>query len=81
MKGKRKTGSKNVTLGLLIVYLVVMTWIILFKMELDIRLLRQMNLRSINLIPFAGSLIVNGKADMSEVILNIAVFIPSFHAG
>ena len=76
MKGKRKTGSKNVTLGLLIVYLVVMTWIILFKMELDIRLLRQMNLRSINLIPFAGSLIVNGKADMSEVILNIAVFIP-----
>ena len=36
MKGKRKTGSKNVTLGLLIVYLVVMTWIILFKMELDI---------------------------------------------
>ena len=76
MKGKRKTGSKNATLGLLIVYLVVMTWIILFKMELDIRLLRQMNLRSINLIPFAGSLIVNGKADMSEVILNIAVFIP-----
>ena len=76
MKGKRKTGSKNVTLGLLIVYLVVMTWIILFKMELDIRLLRQMNLRSINLSPFAGSLIVNGKADMSEVILNIAVFIP-----
>ena len=76
MKGKRKTGSKNVTLGLLIMYLVVMTWIILFKMELDIRLLRQMNLRSINLIPFAGSLIVNGKADMSEVILNIAVFIP-----
>lgn len=76
MKGKGKTGSKNVTLGLLIVYLVVMTWIILFKMELDIRLLRQMNLRSINLIPFAGSLIVNGKVDMSEVILNIAVFIP-----
>ena len=76
MKGKRKTGSKNVTLGLLIVYLVVMTWIILFKMELDIRLLRQMNLRNINLIPFAGSLSVNGKADMSEVILNIAVFIP-----
>ena len=76
MKGKRKTGSKNVTLGLLIMYLVVMTWIILFKMELDIRLLRQMNLRNINLIPFAGSLSVNGKADMSEVILNIAVFIP-----
>lgn len=76
MKGKRKTGSKNATLGLLIVYLVVMTWIILFKMELDIRLLRQMNLRNINLIPFAGSLSVNGKADMSEVILNIAVFIP-----
>lgn len=74
MRGK--TRSKNVTFGLLIVYLVVLTWIIVFKMELDIKVLRQMNLRSINLIPFAGSAIVNGKLDVSEILLNIAAFIP-----
>lgn len=76
MKEKRTTGSKNVTLGLLIIYLVVLTWIILFKMEFDLKLLLGMNLRSINLIPFAGSAIVNGKAEVSEIVLNIAVFIP-----
>lgn len=76
MKGKRNTGAKKVTLGLLVVYLAVLTWVILFKMELDLELLRAMNLRSINLIPFAGSVIVNGKADVSEILLNIAVFIP-----
>lgn len=76
MSGKGKTGSKNVTLGLLIVYLTALTWIVVFKMELDISTLRQMNLRSINLIPFAGSAIVNGKVEVSEILLNIAAFIP-----
>lgn len=75
MKEKRRTGGKNVTLCLLIIYLIVLTWIILFKMA-DIEMLRGMNLRGINLIPFAGSAVVNGKIDVSEIILNIAVFIP-----
>ena len=68
MRGKKNTGSKKVTLGLLIVYLAVLTWIILFKMELDIEALRKINLRSMNLIPFAGSVIVNGKVELSEII-------------
>lgn len=76
MKNKRETGSKNLTLGLLVIYLAVLTWIILFKMELNIKLLQNMNFRNINLIPFAGSVIVNGKLKLSEIILNIAVFIP-----
>ena len=32
--------------------------------------------RSINIIPFMGSVIVNGKIDTSEIINNIIVFIP-----
>lgn len=76
MKNKKETGSKNLTLGLLVIYLAVLTWIILFKMELNIKLLQNMNFRNINLIPFAGSVIVNGKLKLSEIILNIAVFIP-----
>ncbi len=68
--------SKKLTQILFIVYLIVLSWIILFKMELDISLLCKMNLRSVNLIPFAGSLLVNGKVDVSEIILNIVAFIP-----
>ncbi|MGO1043636.1 VanZ family protein [Clostridioides difficile] len=71
-----KSRQYNITKGLLIVYIIVMTWIILFKMQLDISLLKNMNLRNINLIPFADSLIVNGRVDISEIILNIAVFVP-----
>lgn len=69
-------SQKNLTIGLLAIYLIVLTWIILLKMELDFSLLNNMNLRSINLIPYAGSLIVNGQVDISEIILNIVAFVP-----
>ncbi|EGT5266798.1 glycopeptide resistance protein VanZ1, partial [Clostridioides difficile] len=51
-------------------------WIILFKLQFDISSLETMNLRSINLIPFAGSLIINNRVDISEIILNVAIFVP-----
>ncbi|HBG8579293.1 TPA: glycopeptide resistance protein VanZ1, partial [Clostridioides difficile] len=49
---------------------------ILFKLQFDISSLETMNLRSINLIPFAGSLIINNRVDISEIILNVAIFVP-----
>ncbi|WP_332849549.1 VanZ family protein [Clostridioides difficile] len=54
----------------------ILTWIILFKLQFDISSLETMNLRSINLIPFAGSLIINNRVDISEIILNVAIFVP-----
>lgn len=69
-------NQKKLTIILFLIYLTVLSWIILFKMQFDISLLKNMNLRNINLIPFAGSLIVNGKVDVSEIILNTIVFIP-----
>ena len=45
-------------------------------MQFDISSLETMNLRSINLIPFAGSLIINNRVDISEIILNVAIFVP-----
>ena len=33
-------------------------------------------MRSINLIPFHESLIINGKLDFREIIMNAAIFIP-----
>ena len=35
-----------------------------------------MNDRSINLIPFAESVTIDGKTDISEILLNVIVFIP-----
>lgn len=76
MKMTQENKMKKLTGILLVVYLIVLSWIILFKMQFDISLLKNMNLRSINLIPFAGSLVVNGRVDTSEIILNIVAFIP-----
>ena len=66
--------SKKNTLGLLVFYLVALTWIILFKLQFSIADLP--HLRNINLIPFAGSVIVNGTIDFSEIIQNVLAFIP-----
>lgn len=76
MKSRTMFNSKKLTVGLLIIYLAVLTWIIVFKMEFDLSLLSRMNLRSINLIPFAESASVNGRVDTSEILLNMVVFIP-----
>ena len=67
--------SKKLTLGLLIFYLVVLTWIIVFKMQFAFSG-NLPELRNINLIPFGGSLIVNGEVSFSEIIKNVLVFIP-----
>lgn len=71
-----KRPSKNLTRVLFAVYLIVLTWIIVFKMETDLKLLGAMNFRSINLIPFGGSLVTNGQIDVSEIVLNVAAFVP-----
>lgn len=56
------------------VYLVVLTWIIVFKMCFSFQELPQ--IREINVIPFAASAMVNGGMNWSEVIDNVIVFIP-----
>lgn len=70
MKSKKLTGV------LFFLYFIVLSWIILFKMQFDISLLKDMNFRSVNLIPFAGSAIVNGRVEVSEIILNVVAFVP-----
>lgn len=34
------------------------------------------NIRSINLIPFSESLIINDKLDFREIIMNVVIFVP-----
>lgn len=66
--------SKKITLILMVFYLIALIWVIIFKLEFSIKELPQ--IRNINLIPFNQPAIVNGKADISEIILNVLAFIP-----
>lgn len=72
----RQTGQRNLTKALLAVYVIFLTWIILFKMQPDLCFWRAEPYRSVNLIPFGGSAVINGRIDMSEIILNILIFVP-----
>jgi len=67
-------GSKKITGCMLAVYLLVLVWIILFKMELSPASLPHM--RSMNLIPFGDSVIVNGKIQFGEITGNLLAFVP-----
>lgn len=72
---ERLLKYKKVTSILFIVYFLLLTWIIVFKTEFSISSL--VTERSINLIPFKESVIVNGKVSFSEIINNAIVFIPA----
>lgn len=73
MRDKKSIQSK-LTIVLFATYLIILSWIILFKMTLTFRDLP--DLRGINLIPFKGSVIVNGQIYISEIINNILAFVP-----
>lgn len=64
----------NITMILSTIYFLILIWILLFKMNLSIKDIYKS--RSINLIPFGQSVIVNGKIYINEIIGNIFVFIP-----
>jgi len=64
MKENNKTNK--FTNVLFIIYLIVLFWILLFK--LGVRFSYMQN-RNVNLIPF-------GKIDVSETILNVVIFVP-----
>ncbi len=62
--------------GLLAVYLVVLTWLVLFKLKFNIASVLHYHHRSLNLIPFAAPSIVRGKINYGEIIDNCLFFIP-----
>lgn len=60
---------------LFVFYLAALTWIILFKMAVSFDTINH-GIRSLNLIPFKGTMITNGQINFSEMIDNILVFCP-----
>ena len=70
----KNNKQRNLTRILFAVYFLILVWILLFKMSFSLDELYKN--RSINLIPFMGSVVVNGRIYINEIIDNILVFIP-----
>jgi glycopeptide antibiotics resistance protein len=66
--------SRKLTIILLILYLLVLSWIILLKTRFSFAFVDTG--RSINLIPFGGMAIRNGLPNYHEIIDNLLVFVP-----
>lgn len=66
--------QRYLTMILFTVYFLILIWIILFKMSFSFGELYSN--RSINLIPFSSSVIVNGKIYINEIVNNILIFVP-----
>ncbi len=69
-----KVHKKYFTLIVFILYLILLCWLILFKLVTSPEMIP--NMRNINLVPFAESVIVNGKIYFKEIIYNILAFVP-----
>lgn len=66
-------GSK-LTWLLFAVYMLLLTWIIVFKMAFSSQDLPE--IRNVNLIPFGESVIVNNEIDVQELLYNMIAFVP-----
>lgn len=71
---RRFLESRALTVCLMAVYLVVLAWVILLKMELSLDVVG--TIRSVNLIPLAGATVINGATDYREVVQNVLAFAP-----
>ncbi len=66
--------QRSFTLSLFAVYIALLTWIILFKMQVSLSAL-QMPAAKLNVVPLAGSG-ANGSVNWDEVVNNILIFLP-----
>lgn len=66
--------TNKLTQVLVLIYLIALVWILLFKMGVHFTYME--NSRSINLIPFYEPLILNGKLDLGELVMNVLIFVP-----
>lgn len=71
---KNDSFANRLTAFLLFVYMVLLFWIIVLKLNINFSYKGKAG--NINLIPYSQPLILNGKVDYGEMILNVLVFIP-----
>lgn len=68
--------GKILSWGLLALYLVMLIWLVLFKLTFHISSVLHYQHRSLNLVPFAAPSRVNGQINFGEMIFNCIFFIP-----
>lgn len=68
---RKNTKLKNLIIIAFTLYVLLLTWIIVFKFRLNLSDLKY--IRTINLIPFKANGVVNG---MRETVINVVLFIP-----
>lgn len=74
MEERKKVGLNCLVQFLFAVYLILLVWIILFKLQLSIHELDR--IRGINLIPFYYDNEIGMGFHLKEVLENVAIFIP-----
>jgi glycopeptide antibiotics resistance protein len=67
---------KTLAGGLFALYLVILVWLVLFKLKFNISPVINYHHRSLNLVPFAAPSRVNGKINYGEIFFNCIFFIP-----
>ena len=65
--------NKIITFILFIIYILLLTWIVIFK---TMPYLTHMSARSLNLEPFKGTAVYHGRYDYKELVGNILIFVP-----
>lgn len=73
---RRNYMGKILSRVLLALYLVILIWLVLFKLQYNILSVFNYHHRSLNLNPFAVPLKVNGGINFGEIIDNVIIFIP-----
>mgnify|MGYP001765345873 CR=1 FL=1 len=66
-------AADRITRFLLVVYLLVMTWILLFKLGVQFSYMAE---RRINLLPFREVIAGYARLDRMETLLNVFIFVP-----
>lgn len=61
---------------MLVLYVVVLLWLVLFKLKVHIFSVFHHHYRSLNLIPFAAPSMVHGEIGYGEMVYNCLFFIP-----
>ncbi len=67
--------DKKMSIFLFTTYLLLLTWVIVYKMDLSVLYGRHES-GSLNLIPLAGTAVHNGVLNYPEILFNVISFIP-----
>ncbi|MDQ8759201.1 VanZ family protein [Streptococcus ruminantium] len=67
--------TKKLSIFLFFAYLLLLVWMIVYKMNLNV-LYGRYDIGSINLLPFAGTAVYDGVLYFPEILFNIISFIP-----